>query len=87
MSAAVDRVPASGKPAPAKGSRKQKRVEKGHSQSIPIWLRIVLLLTISLMALLIGAIIGYGVVGDGVPTDALKFDTWSHIVDLVTSRE
>lgn len=70
-----------------KGSRKELREEKGSSHSVPIWLRILLVASICLVALLLGSIIGYGVVGDGVPTDALKFDTWSHIIELVTSKE
>jgi len=69
-------------------SRKQYKEsnKKHHDDSVPIWLRFVLLGSICLVAVLSGAIIGYGLIGNGSPLDALRFDTWKHIVDLVVQK-
>jgi|GEM_PF-6350833 len=91
MGAAVRRARSGGSSPAAsggsKGSRKQQKLESKKNHAVPIWLRFVLLATICLVAVLLGSVIGYGVVGGGVPTDALKFDTWQHIIELVTSKQ
>ncbi|HLU20939.1 MAG TPA: DNA-directed RNA polymerase subunit beta [Bacillaceae bacterium] len=61
-------------------AKKNKRVRV---RLIPIWLRIVLLLIFLAASLAAGLMVGYGVIGDGNPTDALKKETWTHIIDLV----
>ncbi|WP_328797274.1 DNA-directed RNA polymerase subunit beta [Heyndrickxia sporothermodurans] len=38
------------------------------------------------ISLILGVIIGYGVIGDGKPMDALKKSTWTHIIDLVNKK-
>ncbi len=58
--------------------RKQYRVRK-----FPIWLRIIVVLILFGLCLIIGVIVGYGVIGDGNPTDALDLQTWQHILDIV----
>lgn len=50
---------------------------------IPIWLRLILVVLAMAISVLLGAMVGYGVLGDGKPLDALKPSTWQHIVDLV----
>ncbi|MDR0138877.1 DNA-directed RNA polymerase subunit beta [Metabacillus idriensis] len=50
---------------------------------IPIWLRIVLLLFFMAIAAICGAMIGYGVLGDGKPADVFDKQTWQHVFDLV----
>src|SRR5690625_3567915 len=52
----------------------------------PIWLRIVLVILLCVIAIILGAIIGFGVLGDGKPLDALKLDTWKHIVNIVKQK-
>lgn len=52
----------------------------------PIWLRIIVVLVLSCVALIAGLMVGYGVLGGGAPTDALKFETWQHIIELVTGN-
>lgn len=49
----------------------------------PIWLRLIVLIILCVLALAAGLMIGYGILGDGVPKDALKVETWKHIIDLV----
>ncbi|MGG4491349.1 DNA-directed RNA polymerase subunit beta [Metabacillus idriensis] len=50
---------------------------------IPIWLRLVLLLLFMAIAAVCGAMIGYGVLGDGKPADVFDKQTWQHVFDLV----
>ncbi|WP_227394438.1 DNA-directed RNA polymerase subunit beta [Jeotgalibacillus aurantiacus] len=50
----------------------------------PILIRLVLVIALAAGSLLLGLMVGYGVIGDGSPTDALKKETWTHIIDLVT---
>jgi|SRR5690625_1556201 len=72
-----------------KDKRKQERLrsKKPRRRIFPIWLRIIVVLLLSVAALAAGLMIGYGIVGDGVPTDALKFETWQHILDIVNKEE
>lgn len=53
----------------------------------PIWLRILLVLALLAAAATAGAMVGYGVIGDGNPKDALKWETWQHILDIMSGRK
>jgi hypothetical protein len=77
--------------------RKQHKAEKAEAGEIkktwwvqirlfPIWLRILLVLVLLMGALAAGLMIGYGYVGDGEPKDALKWETWKHIIDIVKGK-
>ncbi|MCW1928872.1 DNA-directed RNA polymerase subunit beta [Bhargavaea beijingensis] len=50
---------------------------------IPIWLRILLFLLGVLIAAMLGVMFGYGVLGDGKASDALKPETWQHILKMI----
>ncbi|MBD3110208.1 DNA-directed RNA polymerase subunit beta [Bacillus sp. AGMB 02131] len=50
---------------------------------VPIWLRIIAVIAFVMLAFTIGSMIGYGVLGDGNPTDVLQKSTWTSITDLV----
>ncbi|WP_255473297.1 DNA-directed RNA polymerase subunit beta [Planomicrobium sp. CPCC 101110] len=52
----------------------------------PIWLRILIILAILIVAMVLGVMVGYGVIGDGEPADALKWRTWQHIIDIMSGR-
>ncbi|WP_318617025.1 DNA-directed RNA polymerase subunit beta [Sporosarcina sp. YIM B06819] len=54
---------------------------------LPIWLRVILVLLLLVGAAILGAIIGYGYIGDGEPTDVLKKETWTHIIDIISGKE
>lgn len=54
---------------------------------IPIWLRIILFVLLVAASVICGVMVGYGVIGDGDPTDALKKETWTHIIDLVVEKK
>ena len=53
---------------------------------IPIWLRIILVLLLLVGTAIMGAMVGYGYIGDGVPADVLKKETWTHILDIVSGK-
>ncbi len=65
----------------AKRSGRKKR--KPRLRIFPIWLRIILSIVLIGGSLLLGLIVGYGVIGDGSPADALKTETWYHIIDII----
>lgn len=69
--------------------RKQERLlrKKPIRRIFPIWLRIIVVLLLSAAALTGGLMVGYGIIGDGVPKDALKIETWQHIIDIVMKKE
>ncbi|MFC0272335.1 DNA-directed RNA polymerase subunit beta [Metabacillus herbersteinensis] len=54
---------------------------------LPIWLRLILVLLFMILSAVLGLIIGYGVIGEGEPRDALNKSTWQHIVDLVEKEK
>ena len=48
----------------------------------PIWLRIILVILLVALAAVVGLMFGYGVLGDGEPMDAMKWDTYQHLIDI-----
>ncbi len=62
---------------------KKKREPKIRIRLIPIWIRLLLVVVLFAASIIIGVVVGYGVIGDGKPSDALKKETWQHIVDIV----
>jgi hypothetical protein len=68
-----------------KNNRKQKRQLK--VRLIPVWLRILIILLLALIAVVVGTMIGYGVLGKGNPLDVFDRDTWTHIRDIVTKTK
>lgn len=69
----------------ATSEEKPKRL-KWRTRLIPIWLRLIIILGIMLVAVIAGAMFGYGVLGDGNPMDVLEKSTWQHILDLVNKE-
>ncbi|WP_453993096.1 DNA-directed RNA polymerase subunit beta [Bacillus nitroreducens] len=62
---------------------KKKRERKIRIRLIPIWVRILLVIVLFAASIIIGVVVGYGVIGDGKPSDALKKSTWQHVIDIV----
>lgn len=54
---------------------------------IPIWLRVIIIAVLLALSTLVGAVVGYSVMGDGKAKDVLKKETWMHIVEYVNSSE
>lgn len=52
----------------------------------PIWLRIIIVIALIALAAVLGAMVGFGVIGDGKPADALKWETWQHILDIMSGK-
>lgn len=50
-------------------------------------LRIVIVILILVVAAVIGAMVGYGVIGDGKMLDVLKLSTWTHVFDIMNGTE
>jgi hypothetical protein len=63
--------------------RPQKKTRWVQIRLIPIWLRILLVLALIVAMAALGAMVGYGVLGDGNAGDALKWETWQHILDIM----
>ncbi|KMJ56374.1 DNA-directed RNA polymerase subunit beta [Alkalihalophilus sp. As8PL] len=66
---------------------RKKGPKKERIRLIPIWLRLIIVTVLVGGCLLLGIIIGYGVIGDGDPSDALKPETWYHIIDLMQGNQ
>lgn len=66
-----------------KGEEKSFKPKKLRIRLIPIWLRIIIVLVLIVAFFFIGAMIGYGMIGNGNPTDVFKAETWSHIFNIV----
>ena len=66
-------------------SKKRKR-QKVRVRLIPIWLRLIIIGFLLFLSIIVGAMIGYSVLGDGHPFDVLKKSTWQHIVNFVTEE-
>lgn len=82
------------------GTREKVKQERTHQESteaggksririrlIPIWLRLVIIILLLSFSLMSGMMVGYGVIGDGKPMDALKQSTWTHIVDIINKEK
>lgn len=67
--------------------KQQKRTWWVQIRLFPIWLRIILVIGLIVLAAALGAMVGYGVLGDGEPRDALKWETWQHILDIMSGRK
>lgn len=63
-----------------------QRIRKPRLRILPIWLRIILSIVLIGGSLLLGLIVGYGVIGGGSPADALKPETWYHILDIIRGK-
>lgn len=61
----------------------EKAEKQNNIYAFPIWLRTIVVIVLLFVCLITGLIIGYGVIGDGAPLDALKVKTWRHVIDIV----
>ncbi|GEM_PF-4161473 len=73
-------------------ARMEKRIDKQAAKKarvriFPVWLRLIIVCILSVAALMAGLMIGYGVIGNGTPTDALKVETWQHVIDIVVKEK
>lgn len=62
---------------------KKKRRKRPRVRLIPIWLRVIIVLLLIVGIFFVGAMIGYGVIGDGEPTEVFQKETWTKIYDIM----
>lgn len=67
--------------------KSRKRKKKVRIRKFPIWLRIIVILILAVLSLMVGLMVGYGVIGEGNAVDALKVETWQHIIDIVQKEK
>ncbi len=56
-------------------------------RKIPILARVGIVLILAIIAVVVGTMIGYSVLGDGAALDVFKKDTWQHIFDIYRGAE
>ncbi len=62
---------------------KKKRIRV---RLIPIWLRIIIVIVLLAASIVLGAMFGYAIMGNGKAKDVFEKSTWTHIVDLVNKE-
>ncbi len=75
---------------------KEKKLEKGTNDTgstkwvqirlIPIWLRLIIVIILLGIAGAIGLTVGYGIIGEGSTSDALKWETYQHMLDILSGK-
>lgn len=79
-------------------ARQQRRLEKGKEtiktagktgttkwvqiRMFPIWLRILFVILLLVGAGMVGLMVGYGLLGEGELKNALKWETYQHMIDI-----
>jgi hypothetical protein len=62
------------------------RRKKIRVRLIPVWVKVAIVILLTIASLLVGTIVGYGVIGNGKPSEALQKSTWTHIVDIINKK-
>jgi cobalamin biosynthesis Mg chelatase CobN len=63
--------------------KEQEATKKLRVRVFPVWLRLIVILVLCVIALVGGAMIGYGIIGKGNPLDIFDIKTWTHIRDII----
>lgn len=82
----------------AKAEHKKKKVKKEKKQPeltkeiflsrlASTGIKLLIFFIIIIFVAIIGLMIGFGVIGEGNPVDALKWETWQHILDIINGKE
>ncbi|SOC34751.1 DNA-directed RNA polymerase subunit beta [Ureibacillus acetophenoni] len=50
-------------------------------------IKVIVFFAVLLFVAIAGLMIGYGVIGEGNPVDALNWDTWQHMLDIINGKE
>lgn len=59
---------------------KRKRIR---IRLIPLWLRLIIIVLLIGASVILGAIVGFSVIGDGEAKDVFEKTTWTYILDLI----
>jgi hypothetical protein len=65
----------------------RERREKIRVRLIPVWVKVLIVVLLTAASLLAGTVVGYGVIGNGNPGDALQKETWTHILDIINKKQ
>ena len=65
----------------------EKKKTKPRRRAFPIWLRIIVVLLLCAIALIVGAMVGYGIMGSGKPSDVFDMETWRHVSEIVLKKD
>jgi hypothetical protein len=65
----------------------RERREKIRVRLIPVWVKVLIVVLLTAASLLAGTVVGYGVIGNGKPADALQKETWTHILDIINKKQ
>lgn len=74
-------------PEPLKAEDNEQAPKRVRIRILPIWLRLIIVGVLLLLSVVFGLMFGYSVLGDGKAIDALKWDTWQHIIDIMRGVE
>lgn len=64
----------------------RQRRKKVRVRLIPVWTKVTIVFLLLILSLLAGAVVGYGVIGNGDPSEALDTATWTHILDMINKN-
>jgi hypothetical protein len=62
------------------------RRKKIRVRLIPVWVKVAIVIFLTIASLLAGTVVGYGVIGNGKPSEALQKETWTHIIDIINKK-
>ena len=68
-------------------SRSQQSTKWVQIRLFPIWLRVIIIIILLFVAAFAGLTVGYSVLGDGQSSEALKWSTWQHLIDIIKGNE
>jgi hypothetical protein len=50
---------------------------------LPIWLRLIIIAGLIILSVILGALVGYSVIGNGEAIDVFQKATWTHIYEII----
>jgi hypothetical protein len=62
------------------------RRKKIRVRLIPVWIKVAIVILLILVSISAGTVVGYGVIGNGKPSEALQKATWTHILDIINKK-
>jgi Mn2+/Fe2+ NRAMP family transporter len=62
------------------------RRKKIRVRLIPVWVKVVIVILLIFASMIAGTVVGYGVIGNGKPGEALQKETWTHILDIINKN-
>lgn len=70
------------KGSPEQETKQKKQSRLSNHRRFPILLRVLVVLVLAIAMLVLGAVIGYSVIGGGDWKDVFDIETWRHITDF-----